>query len=68
MDYYTAQNQMEIDMRKMDDMLLECLKKFKSDIDMKPVLRVMKERIEKHRLSIETFEEKYCDDLTILST
>jgi len=66
MDYYTAQNQMEIEMRNMDDLLLECLKKFKSDIDIKPVLKVMKERIEKHKLNIESYEETYCNN--ILST
>jgi len=66
MDYIEARDELEIDMRKMDTLLLECLKKFKGDMDMKPVLKVMKERIEKHRESIKDFEETYKAE--ILST
>jgi hypothetical protein len=66
MDYIEARDEMEIDIRRMDTLLLECLKKFKSDMDMKPVLRVMKERIQKHKESITNFEETYKTE--ILST
>jgi len=66
MDYIEARDEMEIEMRRMDNLLLECLKKFKSKMDMKPVLKVMKERIEKHRDSIRNYEETYCNN--ILST
>lgn len=66
MDYIEARDEMEIEMRRMDNLLLECLKKFKSEMDMKPVLKVMKKRIEKHRDSIRNYEETYKAE--ILST